>query len=84
MRRNSTWPALLASSVRELARAGKDRLDVGCRRALAPDLCEVHRVVKRQQLDRHLQLNTALDLHPPWVLLDALDVELLLLPIRPV
>eukprot|EP00966_Prymnesium_polylepis_P286898 6626651-Prymnesium_polylepis.1 len=33
-----------AGLVRELASAGEDRLDVGCRRTLAPDLCQVHGV----------------------------------------
>ena len=33
----------------------------------------------REVLTRHLQLHPALDLHPPWVLPDALDVERLLL-----
>ena len=81
MRRSSTWPAPLASSVNLPApektdsTLALDKLD--CRAVV--ELLLLRRRRGREVLARHLQLDPALDLHPPWVPLDALDVELLLL-----
>jgi hypothetical protein len=76
MRRSSTWPALLASSVNLPA---PEKTDSTLAAAARVGLLLLRRRQGREVLARHLQLHPALDLHPPWVLPDALDVERLLL-----